>query len=87
MSSSDSVLPYFELSWSILSTFDLLHVVAALLIVPITGFSTLWAVPVVCSITSAIANGLCYVAYYSDASTNSKVIAAALADIFWLVNT
>ncbi|USP74844.1 uncharacterized protein yc1106_02118 [Curvularia clavata] len=85
MSSSDSVLPYFELSWSILSTFDLLHVVAALLIVPITGFSTLWAVPVVCSITSAIANGLCYVAYYSDASTNSKVIAAALADIFWLI--
>ncbi|KAJ6277781.1 hypothetical protein J3E71DRAFT_326962 [Bipolaris maydis] len=85
MLSSDSVLPYFELSWSILSSFDLLHVVAALLIVPITGVSTLWAVPVVCSAASSIANGLCYIAYYSDASTNSKVLAAAFADMFWLI--
>ena len=85
MSTGGALPVYFELSWAILSSFSLLNVVAGFLIVGITGFSSLWVVPVVCSTASAIANGLCYIAYYSDYSLNSRLPAAILADIFWCI--
>jgi hypothetical protein len=38
-----------------------------------------------CSAARAIANGLCYYAFYAHNPTNNIVVAAAVADVTWCV--
>lgn len=76
---------YFELSWSILSTIGLMTCCLGVGVAGIVGFSLLSAVPIIVSAACAIANGLCYYAFYSDYSVTHKVAAGAFADLAWLV--
>ncbi|OHE94940.1 hypothetical protein CORC01_09734 [Colletotrichum orchidophilum] len=84
---STPLLPvYFELSWSILSTIGAANVFLGFLIVGITTFSQITVVPIISSIAGAIANGLCYYAFYDDSySLKSKAIASVFGDIFWMI--
>lgn len=78
---------YFELSWSILSTIGLVNVLFGILIVNITNFSLLAAVPIVTSAAGAVANGLCYYAFYlTGPPAANQAVASSFADILWLVS-
>lgn len=76
---------YFELSWSILSSIGLINFFYGILVVGITSFSPISAVPIVVSAAGALANGLCYYSFYGDYSRIPTVIAGVLADMFWLI--
>lgn len=78
-------LPYFELSWAILSTMSLGVLFLGLLVRGITGRSIVLIVPLVASAAGALANGLCYVAFYSSYPLYWRLTASAIADISWLV--
>ncbi|GKT70574.1 hypothetical protein ColTof4_02997 [Colletotrichum tofieldiae] len=84
---STSILPvYFELSWSILSTIGAANVLFGLLIIGITSFSQITAVPIVSSAAGSIANGLCFYAFYDENhSLKERATASAFADVFWMV--
>ncbi|KAI8166740.1 hypothetical protein COL154_006455 [Colletotrichum chrysophilum] len=84
---STPILPvYFELSWSILSTIGAANVFFGLLIVGITTFSQITVVPIISSAAGAIANGLCYYAYYDEGyGLKNKAAASAFGDLFWLI--
>ncbi|KAJ0147233.1 hypothetical protein CTA2_821 [Colletotrichum tanaceti] len=84
---STPVVPvYFELSWSVLSTIGITNVMFGLLIIGITGVSQIIVVPIVSSAAGAIANGLCYYAYYHESySLQQKAAASAFGDAFWLI--
>jgi len=88
--SSDAANPvYFELGWSILSTICLANVLFGLLVVGITNFTQVSSVPLVTSAAGAIANGLCYYAFYdyeNRYSLPAKAAASAVADIAWMVS-
>jgi len=77
---------YFEESWAILSSIGLISCLIGLMIIGITSLSPVAIVPVVCSVACAIANGMCYYAFYADYSTTPTVIAGATADVAWLVS-
>lgn len=51
----------------------------------ITSFSPIASVPIVVSMAGAIANGLCYYAFYAKHPTNNTVVAGAIADLTWLI--
>lgn len=76
---------YFEGSWSILSTIGLVNVINGLTVISVIGVSPIAIVPVVISAAAAIANGLCYYAFYAHYSQTNTIVAAAFADIFWLI--
>lgn len=76
---------YFEQSWAILSTIGVINVFFGVTVVGITSLSPISLVPLVTSVAAAIANGLCYYAFYGNYNTTATVIAASFADIFWLV--
>jgi len=76
---------YFEESWAILSSIGLINCLIGFMIIGITSLSPIAIVPVVCSVASAIANGMCFYAFYANYSTTPTVIAGATADIAWLV--
>lgn len=77
---------YYELSWSILSTIGIANVLFGLMVAGITSFGPVSIVPIVTSAAGAIANGLCYYAFYDkDTSATSAAIASIFADILWLV--
>ncbi|GKT94556.1 hypothetical protein Ct61P_12406 [Colletotrichum tofieldiae] len=84
---STSILPvYFELSWSILSTIGAANVLFGLLIIGITSFSQITAVPIISSAAGSIANGLCFYAFYDENhSLKERATASAFADVFWMV--
>jgi len=84
MASSTSTI-YFEESWAILSSIGLINCLIGLMIIGITSLSPIAIVPVVCSVACAIANGMCFYAFYADYSTTPTVIAGAAADVAWLV--
>ncbi|KOC10921.1 hypothetical protein AFLA70_17g005711 [Aspergillus flavus AF70] len=77
--------PYFELSWSISSTIGIFALIACLLVANLTRLSPLLAVPLVVSTACALANGLCYYAFYSNYALKNRVVAGVFADLFWLV--
>ncbi|KAH6890646.1 hypothetical protein B0T10DRAFT_486386 [Thelonectria olida] len=77
---------YFELSWSILSTIGIANVLFGSLVCSITNFSQISAVPLVTSVAGAVANGLCFYAFYAEGgSLTSKAVASVFADLLWLV--
>ncbi|OHE97948.1 hypothetical protein CORC01_06811 [Colletotrichum orchidophilum] len=79
-------LPYFEHAWSVLSIICVFNVFLGLLIIGITSFSKLTAVPIISSAAGAIANGLYFYAYYDKPYPLAKRAAAsAIGDIFWLI--
>lgn len=84
--SSTAVPIYFELSWSILSSIGLINVLFGLLVAGITSFSPISLVPIIVSAACAVANGMCYYAFYADYPQIPVVVAGAFADIMWLVS-
>lgn len=85
MATSTGAPIYYELSWSILSTIGMVNCILGFLVAGITSFSPISAVPIVVSAAGAAANGLCYYAFYADYSTTPTLVAAAFAEVFWLV--
>ncbi|KAK6524353.1 hypothetical protein TWF281_011261 [Arthrobotrys megalospora] len=76
---------YFELSWSILSTIGLVTFLIAWMVAGIVHLTTITMIPIIVSGACAIANGLCYYAFYADYPRQSRVVAAGFADIFWFI--
>ncbi|KAF4993089.1 hypothetical protein FGRMN_6704 [Fusarium graminum] len=77
---------YYELSWSILSTIGIANVLFGLMVAGITSFGPVSIVPIVTSAAGAIANGLCYYAFYDEGNTaTARAVASVFADILWLV--
>ncbi|KAF4978620.1 hypothetical protein FZEAL_5023 [Fusarium zealandicum] len=77
---------YYELSWSILSTIGIANVLFGLLVAGITSFSPVSIVPIVTSAAGAVANGLCYYAFYDNTnSIKGRAIASVLADVLWMI--
>jgi Co/Zn/Cd efflux system component len=77
---------YYELSWSILSTIGIANVLFGLMVAGITSFGPVSIVPIVTSAAGAIANGLCYYAFYDkENSATTQAVASVFADILWLV--
>jgi len=77
---------YFELSWSILSTIGIANALFGLLVGGITSFSPVCAVPIIASVGGAIANGLCYYAFYNETNPiMGRAVASVFADISWMV--
>ncbi|TFK67788.1 hypothetical protein BDN72DRAFT_76322 [Pluteus cervinus] len=76
---------YYELSWSILSTIGLLSCLIGVYVSGIVGFTSLSAVPIITSAAGAIANGLCYYAFYADYSEKPRLVAGIFADLTWLI--
>lgn len=76
---------YFETSWSILSSIGIINILIGLLVIGITSLSPITIVPIVVSAASAIADGLCYYAFYADHPKTPTAVASAFADIFWMV--
>ncbi|KAH7039829.1 uncharacterized protein B0I36DRAFT_419300 [Microdochium trichocladiopsis] len=76
---------YFESSWAILSSIGIANFLFGLIIVSITRLSVVVAVPLVVSVATAVANGLCFYAFYQDHPTTQKAVASVFADLFWLI--
>ncbi|KAH6651646.1 hypothetical protein BKA67DRAFT_571487 [Truncatella angustata] len=76
---------YFEQCWAILSTIGIANVLYGLTVISITKFSPVVLIPIVVSAACAIANGLCYYAFYSDFPTTNTAVASGFADFFWLI--
>ena len=77
---------YFELSWAVLSTIGLVNFGFGLMVVGIIGFPRIALVPIVVSVACAIANGLCYYAFYGGYSVTGTAVASGFADVAWLVS-
>lgn len=78
---------YFDTSWAILSSIGVANVFYGLILLGIHGSLTfITSIPIVVSTAGAIANGLCYYAWYSEASLSRAAAAYAVADIMWLVS-
>lgn len=78
---------YFEQCWAILSTIGIGNVLCGLTVISITKFSSVVLIPIIVSVACAIANGLCYYAFYTDYPVINTVVASGFADFFWLVCT
>lgn len=78
---------FFELSWSILSTIGAANVFFGLLVISVTNFSPIAVVPLITSTACAVANGLCYYAFYlTYPPAVNRAVASAFADMLWLVS-
>ncbi|KAL2810047.1 hypothetical protein BJX63DRAFT_331751 [Aspergillus granulosus] len=77
---------FLETSWGILSTIGVFLAFASVSVILMTNTCTLNFVPLIVSIACALANGLCYYAYYTGQSPNTgRIVASIFADMFWLI--
>ncbi|KAL3470889.1 hypothetical protein BJX99DRAFT_250875 [Aspergillus californicus] len=76
---------YFELSWSILSSIGLFVTFVGIWALFISRPSPLTYIPIVVSISCAIANGACYFAFYTQHAIPNRAAASGFADFFWLI--
>ncbi|KAI3576576.1 hypothetical protein IWW34DRAFT_822208 [Fusarium oxysporum f. sp. albedinis] len=76
---------YYESSWSILSTIGLVNFFFAWIVIGITRLSWLSAIPAIVSAAGAVANGLCYYAWYMNSGKPRTASAYAVADILWMI--
>lgn len=76
---------YFELSWSILSSIGLFVTFVGVWTLFISRPSPLTYIPIVVSVSCAIANGACYFAFYTNRAIPNRAAASGFADFFWLV--
>ena len=80
-------LSYFQTSVGTLSAVGLFYVLVGLLIAGIIrGLPFLLLVPTVTSAGAALANGLCYYAYFTDYPVVNRGVAVGFMDTFWLVS-
>jgi hypothetical protein len=85
---SDSDPIFFELSWSILSTIGAGNVFFGILVISVTNLSPIAVIPLITSFACALANGLCFYAFYlTTIPPTNRAVASAFADIFWLVSS
>jgi hypothetical protein len=61
-------------------------VLIGFVVIGITSFSPITLVPIIVSAANAIADGLCYYAFYAINPTIPTAVAAGFADVFWLVS-
>ncbi|KAL4904222.1 hypothetical protein BDW74DRAFT_168621 [Aspergillus multicolor] len=77
---------YFELSWSILSSIGLFVTLVGIWALFISRPSPLTYIPIVVSVSCAIANGACYYAFYAtEHAIPNRAVASGFADFFWLI--
>ncbi|KAI4595358.1 hypothetical protein KJ359_007033 [Pestalotiopsis sp. 9143b] len=76
---------YFEQCWAILSTIGVANVLYGLVVISITKYTPVVWIPIIVGVACAIANGLCYYAFYADYPVVNKAIASGVADFFWLI--
>lgn len=76
---------YFESSWAILSSLCLANVLFGLMVINITSRSPVSMIPIVTSSAGALANGLCFYAYYQDNPPINTAVASVFTDLAWLV--
>ncbi|KAK6223401.1 hypothetical protein LQW54_000519 [Pestalotiopsis sp. IQ-011] len=76
---------YFEQCWAILSTIGVANVLYGLVVISITKYTPVVWIPIIVGVACAIANGLCYYAFYADYPVVNKAIASGFADFFWLI--
>lgn len=76
---------YYELSWSILSTIGLISFLIAVMVSGIVHVTSISMTPIVVSAACAIANGLCYYAFYANYGIEARAVAAGFADMFWFI--
>ncbi|BCS25560.1 uncharacterized protein APUU_50271S [Aspergillus puulaauensis] len=76
---------YFELSWSILSSIGLFVTFVGVWTLFISRPSPLTYIPIVVSVSCAIANGACYFAFYTNYAILNRAAASGFADFFWLI--
>ncbi|OJJ08949.1 hypothetical protein ASPVEDRAFT_57888 [Aspergillus versicolor CBS 583.65] len=76
---------YFELSWSILSSIGLFVTLVGVWTLFISRPSPLTYIPIVVSVSCAIANGACYFAFYTNHAIPNRAAASGFADFFWLI--
>ncbi|KAJ6436367.1 short-chain dehydrogenase [Purpureocillium lavendulum] len=62
-----------------------INVFFGVMILGIVGRCRIAVVPIVASAAGALANGLCYVAWYSDYPLHGRMVASPFADAAWLV--
>lgn len=88
VSNSSTITPnsYFEHSWSILSSIGLFATVMSMFVICMTSLTLLTVVPVVVSVACAVANGLCYYAFYTTYAIKSRMAASIIADLTWVVS-
>lgn len=77
---------YFETSWSILSSISLVNVLIGFLVVGITSLTPVTLVPIVVSAAAAVADGLCYYAFYQQNPKIQTAVASVVADLLWGVS-
>jgi len=78
---------FFELSWSVLSIIGAANVFFGLLVISVTNFSPIATVPLITSTACAVANGLCYYAFYlTYPPAVNQAVASTFADMLWLVS-
>ncbi|KAI9148969.1 hypothetical protein HJFPF1_11013 [Paramyrothecium foliicola] len=82
---SSSLPAYFELSWAILSTIGISNVFFGVTVAGITGFPPIVLAPIIVSAAGAIANGLCYYAFYAGYPILNSAVASSFADLTWLI--
>ncbi|KAM5380813.1 hypothetical protein ACJZ2D_003337 [Fusarium nematophilum] len=84
--STAAVPIYYELSWAILSTIGIANVIFGVLVATITTLSQVALVPIISSAAGAVANGLCYYAFYDMTNPiTGQAVASIFADIMWLI--
>ncbi|KAL3464519.1 hypothetical protein BJX64DRAFT_286329 [Aspergillus heterothallicus] len=77
---------FYETSWGILSTIGVFLAIASVSVILMTSICTLNFVPLIVSVACALANGLCYYAYYTGQGPHTgRLVASIFADIFWLI--
>ncbi|KAH8819384.1 hypothetical protein F5884DRAFT_864987 [Xylogone sp. PMI_703] len=76
---------YFEESWAILSSIGLINLLLGLIVAGIASLCPATLVPIVTSAAGALANGLCYYAFYTNNVTKGTAVAAGVADTSWLI--
>ncbi|KAG8628672.1 hypothetical protein KVT40_002537 [Elsinoe batatas] len=83
---ADTTVPlYFETAWSILSSIGICEVFFGGLVISLANLSWLSILPVIIGASGAIANGLCYQAFYADYPLQARLIGSGVSDIMWLV--
>ncbi|KAH6645675.1 hypothetical protein BKA67DRAFT_595878 [Truncatella angustata] len=79
------VQPLCDSRSAILSTIGIANILYGLTVISITSISPVILVSIVVNAACAIANGLCYCAFYADSPTAHAAVASGFADFFWLV--
>jgi hypothetical protein len=79
-------LVFLESGWGILTALGVANVLYGLTVMSITKFSRIILILIIVSAAGALANALCYYAFYTNAPPSSSAAASGTSDILWLVS-